>query len=263
MLILASPFTDGRSCGGFVPGHQHARRALSLGRQQASETRSWLAAVAGGVVSLASLSAKLTRSCTPVAKNRLSLCRTGLRVRGLQPDGRHAMALDSSGVELNQKKQSKEAVKRAALQRLRDHAASKGGRCVSESYMNRMTKVEWECTIGHRWMARPNSVLNGGSWCPHCAINKNRLSLHQLQEHARKKGGRCLSDQYRNNRTRVRWQCKLRHTWEAEARAVLNLGSWCPKCARTTKSWSKRTLSDCRGMPPPVEVNAWLLNMAA
>ncbi|CAE7271723.1 Pde12 [Symbiodinium natans] len=140
--------------------------------------------------------------------------------------------------------ESKAAVKRAALERLKDHAASKGGKCISEAYTNCMTKVQWECNLGHTWQATPHSVLNGRRWCPQCAINKGRLSLDQLQAHARKRGGRCLSDEYRNNRTKVRWQCKLGHTWEAVGYSVLNKGTWCPECARTTRSRSNRTLRD-------------------
>ena len=201
MLSLASSFADERSCRGFVPKLWHVGRPLSLGREGAPAAPSWLATVAGGVVSFRSLSAKL-------------------------------------------KNQSKGVVKRAALQRLRDHAASKGGKCVSEAYTNSSTKVQWECKIGHRWMATPSNVLHRRSWCPRCAANRRSLSLHQLQAHARKRGGRCLADEYRNNRTKVRWQCKLGHTWEAEAGAVLNQESWCPECARTRKSWSKRTMTD-------------------
>ena len=235
MLSLAS---DARGCRGFVPRLRHAGRPFSFGRAPSPAARSWLAAVAAGAVSFRSLSAKLTRRCKPAAS-------VGRIETDLQRDGRDGEVLHSSALQVTRrKKQSKGAVERAALQRLRDHAASKGGKCISEVYMNNRTKVRWECKLGHRWMARPKDVLNGGTWCPRCATNKSRLSLHQLQAHARKRGGKCLADAYRNNRTKVRWQCKLGHTWEATSDQVLNRGSWCPECARTTRSWSKRTLKD-------------------
>ncbi|CAE7271654.1 unnamed protein product [Symbiodinium natans] len=247
MLSLASLFADAKSCRGFVPKVRHVGRPRSLGHQgaptsRAPASRSWLAAVAGGVVSFRSLSA---RKCKPVAKGQWHSHSTGPDETNLQRDGREGEVLHSSAPRVGRrKKQKKEAVKRAALQRLRDHAASKGGKCISETYMNCMSKVRWECKLGHRWMATPNSVLNGGSWCPRCSINKRSLGLHQLQEHARKRGGRCLSDEYRNAHTKVRCQCKLGHTWEATANMVLNKGTWCPECARATKSRSKRSLRD-------------------
>ena len=235
MLSLAS---DARGCRGFVPKLQHVGRPLSFGRQEASAARSWLAVVAAGVVSFRSFSAKLTRRCRPAVSD-------GRIETDLQRDGRDGKVLRSSAAQVTRrKKQSKGEVKTAALQRLRDHAASNDGKCISEAYTNNRTRVQWECKLGHRWMAQPRNVLHRRSWCPHCAVNKRSLSLHQLQEHARKRGGRCLSQEYQNSHTKVRWQCKLGHTWEATSDNLLNQGTWCPECARTRKSWSKRTMRD-------------------
>ena len=53
------------------------------------------------------------------------------------------------------------------IEQMRKTAASKGGRCLSSRYVNGKTKLEWECSQGHRWWALPNSVSRG-SWCPEC-----------------------------------------------------------------------------------------------
>ena len=199
----------------------------------------------GRLVSFESLSGQITRRCKPLAQGQSHPRWTSACVRDLQCDGRDGKEICSSTLELPPRKgQSKEAFKRAALQRLRDYAASKGGRCVSTEYTNSTTKVQWECKRGHRWKAEPRSVLNMVSWCPRCAIGKRSLSLHQLQEHARNRGGRCLSEEYTNALAKMRWQCKLGHTWEATTNMVLNRGTWCPECARATTSKSKRTLID-------------------
>ena len=244
MLTLASPFGDGK-CRTPHSRLRDVRRPLCLQPPQVS-ARSWLAAFAGGVAYLGKLSpVQRGRRCKPVAPGQSKLNSTRLAVRDLRCDEREGKALHSSAPELAlRKRQSREAVKRAALQRLRDHAASKGGRCMSAEYMNCSTKVQWECKRGHTWMAKPRNVLNMGTWCPRCAISKQSLSLHHLQAHASKRGGKCLSDEYRNAHTKVRWQCKLGHTWEATANKVLNGGTWCPECAGATKSRSKRTLRD-------------------
>lgn len=47
-------------------------------------------------------------------------------------------------------------------------AKERGGRCISTSYVNSTAKLEWECHIGHRWFAPPNSIRNG-HWCRLCA----------------------------------------------------------------------------------------------
>jgi len=59
--------------------------------------------------------------------------------------------------------------KRYTLERMQALAASRGGRCLSERYINTKTHLMWECARGHAWKAIPHSVLNG-SWCPQCAV---------------------------------------------------------------------------------------------
>ena len=134
--------------------------------------------------------------------------------------------------------------KNQLLRRLQDHAASQGGLCLADSYLNSRTKVQWECGHGHRWHATPHNVLINRSWCPQCALDRQRSSLERLQEHARKRGGKLLSTKYTNSTAKYRWQCKLGHTWEAVARNVLNSGNWCPECARKQKVWTRRSLQD-------------------
>ncbi|WP_241170330.1 hypothetical protein [Serratia marcescens] len=67
----------------------------------------------------------------------------------------------------------------------------------------------------------------------------NELQIKQLQrakEHAIARGGLCLSDDYKNNRTKLLWQCSAGHEpWLAAADKVL-FGRWCPKCANQKNS---------------------------
>ena len=134
--------------------------------------------------------------------------------------------------------------KAPSLKRLQDHAASKGGSCLADSYLNNRTKVQWECQHGHRWHATPDNVLNGKQWCPQCALDRRRNSLERLQDHARERGGKLLSTKYANSKAKYRWQCKLGHAWEATADSVLNSGTWCPECARKQIRWTRRSLQD-------------------
>ena len=53
------------------------------------------------------------------------------------------------------------------IDEMRNVAASRGGWCLSDTYVNNKTKLKWKCNKGHTWMAAPNSVLRG-SWCPKC-----------------------------------------------------------------------------------------------
>lgn len=52
-----------------------------------------------------------------------------------------------------------------------------------------------------------------------------------MQELAKSRGGKCLSDKYINNRTKLRWQCNEGHIWKSTPNSIKN-GSWCPICSR-------------------------------
>lgn len=56
-----------------------------------------------------------------------------------------------------------------------------------------------------------------------------KLTIDDLQEAARKKGGECLSNVYVNKGTRYRWKCAEGHEWEAIANSIKQ-GSWCRIC---------------------------------
>jgi len=54
------------------------------------------------------------------------------------------------------------------LQQIQKTAEVRGGRCLSDSYLNARQKLRWLCEKGHEWSANANSVRRG-SWCPICA----------------------------------------------------------------------------------------------
>lgn len=65
----------------------------------------------------------------------------------------------SSCVKNNQKLTIKE---------MHDIAISRGGKCLSDKYINLNTKLLWQCKCGHIWSAMPSNIKNRGSWCPKC-----------------------------------------------------------------------------------------------
>ena len=137
------------------------------------------------------------------------------------------------------------ARQQSMLDRLHNHAAALGGKCLAIGYKNCYTKVPWQCQHGHTWDARPRDVLHNKSWCPECARNRQRIPLQRLQGHARRRGGRCMSEsKYNRSITKVLWQCKLQHTWEATPNKVLNQGTWCPDCSRKGRTCKRRSLKD-------------------
>ena len=57
-----------------------------------------------------------------------------------------------------------------------------GGRCLSKSYINAKTKLEWECSEGHRWWATPSNIRHIGTWCPKCSAKGTAISIDQINE---------------------------------------------------------------------------------
>lgn len=128
-----------------------------------------------------------------------------------------------------------------ALRNLQEIALSKGGRCLSENYEAVQKKLRWRCALGHEWEAAPRDIRRG-SWCPECAkkvMGPKRLGLEVCQQAARAKGGECLSVEYVNTDTKLRWKCGEGHEWEAIPDSVVRRGTWCPKC-RGKRVWETR-----------------------
>lgn len=139
------------------------------------------------------------------------------------------------------------------LAKCQAHALSKGGRCLAIEYVTARQKVKWECDKGHKWDATPDNVLRAGTWCPQCKTEVLRRTFsHTIETMWRlacKRGGLCLSNEYKNSKTPLRWQCKKKHEWISVASNVLS-GSWCPECAgnlRLTLEAMHRSAKDRQG----------------
>ena len=113
-------------------------------------------------------------------------------------------------------------------------AVERGGLCKSESYSGAHTNLLWQCAEGHTWKATPNSIRRG-SWCKTCSreimSQQQRLSINDMQKIAEKRGGKCLSTIYKNNQTKLEWECSKGHKWLAIPANIRNHGKWCPKCS--------------------------------
>lgn len=124
-------------------------------------------------------------------------------------------------------------MKRLTIDDLKRIAKNRDGKILSTHYVNRKSKVFWECKDGHRWDATVANVKMG-KWCPKCAIEKRakklRSTIEELHKIAGERNGKCLSKEYINGKTHVRWECINQHRWMARPDRVKK-GSWCPICA--------------------------------
>ncbi len=81
-------------------------------------------------------------------------------------------------------------------------------------------------------------------------IKMLKLTIGDMQQLATFRGGKCLSKDFKNNTTTLRWECKKGHVWEAIPKSIRR-GSWCPSCAGRRKTiddmraFAKRKGGDC------------------
>jgi hypothetical protein len=66
-----------------------------------------------------------------------------------------------------------------------------------------------------------------------------RYTLADMQEFARAKGGKCISNEYRGIYTPLTWKCKNGHTWDALP-TIVTQGGWCVTCLKQEKKKKER-----------------------
>ena len=120
--------------------------------------------------------------------------------------------------------------KRGTIEEMQKLAKKRGGLCLSKEYINCRSKLTWQCKQGHQWDAVPSSIKRG-VWCGTCATDAQRATIEEMQEIARERGGKCLSKEYINNYSKLTWQCKQGHQWDAVP-STIKRGFWCSVCAR-------------------------------
>ena len=129
---------------------------------------------------------------------------------------------------------------RLTIQEMHGLAESRGGKCLSDTYVNAHSKLAWQCAKGHQWMANPHDIQQG-KWCPYCAGRGK--TIEDMRNLAAQHAGQCLSEVYKTSKTRLLWQCQAGHRWEATPGHVLR-GSWCPYCA----GQGKKTIEDMKNL---------------
>jgi thiol-disulfide isomerase/thioredoxin len=136
---------------------------------------------------------------------------------------------------------AKRGRKKLPIEDIQEMAEKRGGKCLSKRYIDNKTKLKWQCGKGHIWKAIPNSIRQG-HWCPRCFYEtirpRSMLTIEEMHKMARKKGGKCLSKEYRGSFTKLKWQCSKGHIWRAIPHHIRQ-GHWCPHCAHESRRTKK------------------------
>jgi len=123
---------------------------------------------------------------------------------------------------------------RNTIEMMQEIALKRGGKCLSKVYKNSESKLEWECSEGHRWFASAHGVKNKGSWCKVCNWESQKNTLEDMHVLAKKRGGKCIADEYILNNVPIEWQCSEGHRWFAQPSNVTS-GEWCPHCKKESE----------------------------
>jgi hypothetical protein len=81
---------------------------------------------------------------------------------------------------------------------------------------------------------------------------KRSYTIDDMRRMAVARGGRCLSEGYRNQRMLLTWACALGHVWQSTANNVLR-HSWCPECRRARL----KQIQHRKRLGTPVPVLEW------
>jgi hypothetical protein len=124
--------------------------------------------------------------------------------------------------------------KHAFLKHWQEEAIAKGGRLLDTAYYNPKTPMTWMCAKNHTFQMTTNMVQRG-QWCRQCSYTVRRITLEDLKYAASLFEGKCLETEFTsNNKTQVRWMCKVGHEFSSTPR-VIRSGAWCPTCAQALK----------------------------
>jgi hypothetical protein len=132
------------------------------------------------------------------------------------------------------------STQRLSIDDMHETAGERGGRCVSEHYVNANTKLRWQCAQGHEWLARPAQVRQG-SWCRICSSSVPG-TLDVMRRLAKALGGRCVSTTWNDHRQRLEFVCAKGHAFFALG-GVVKSGVWCPQCPKRRRPSVRELLS--------------------
>ncbi|MBY9005684.1 MAG: hypothetical protein KGD63_02910 [Candidatus Lokiarchaeota archaeon] len=116
-------------------------------------------------------------------------------------------------------------------------AKENGWVLLSEEYVNNKIGLSFKCLkCNHEWHVKQLGSLkempsHKGHGCPQCS-QKLVHTIADMQRVASERGGWCLSENYVNNKTHLKWKCgDCNHKWWATPHSIMHSDSWCPQCA--------------------------------
>jgi len=63
---------------------------------------------------------------------------------------------------------------------------------------------------------------------------QKQYTIEDMQSYASDKSGVCLSKDYKDATSKLKWRCEHGHTWDADFE-IIRQGGWCPSCLKKQK----------------------------
>ncbi|MFW6377675.1 MAG: hypothetical protein ACOCZ5_03415 [bacterium] len=119
---------------------------------------------------------------------------------------------------------------------------------ISTKYKNADTKLKIKCPKGHLYiMSFYNFKL--GHMCPICRNekrgNERRFSYSYVKNVIEKEGYKLISDNYKNNSTKLKIQCPKGHIYETKFLIFL-IGCRCPYCSGTKRLTNQEIINSLK-----------------
>lgn len=127
------------------------------------------------------------------------------------------------------------------LKQLRKALSSYGLKLLDSEWQGWNAQYRIRCRQGHEASRCGSHLYYKLVTCPVC---RDAEALRQLDQIARRAGGRCLSEQYAGRRARYQFVCRDGHVFEKSVDS-LQQGTWCVFCARAQHS---KRMADPDGM---------------
>lgn len=116
--------------------------------------------------------------------------------------------------------------KQSRIKELKQIAKKRNGKLLSKYYHGSDELLLWQCEKKHIWKARSHRIKQG-RWCPYC-VGKYK-TIKDMQNLAKRNGGKCLSLEYKGSSTKLKWECAEGHIWETTPNNI-QAGYWCIIC---------------------------------
>lgn len=120
------------------------------------------------------------------------------------------------------------------LRELHEIAQNRNGICLSSSYVDNTTKMHWQCSEGHQWLASAASVRRNCSWCPKCKGKRisesKRTPIQDIERLCQSLSLRLHGRDKEAASIHYLVSCSNGHSWLTDLKRLKD-GRGCQKCA--------------------------------